>query len=150
MDGGLLPNPPYPSWIHQLFVPGTGFGFSISSTGPPAQISHCEEALGDRIPTTQQDVVRASSAHGGLVVVITHRKVVGQFLEIRCITLLEDCDVSQATPKNPSGCLADLCTWTEVTVGSNVNGAPQPANFSTDYAPGKVTTNEGATCCHIW
>jgi phospholipase C len=32
-----------------------------------------------------------------------------------------------------------------VTVGSNVNGKMQPANFSTDYAPGKVTTGEGAT-----
>jgi phospholipase C len=32
-----------------------------------------------------------------------------------------------------------------VTVGSNNNGKAQPSNFSTDYAPGKVTTGEGAT-----
>ena len=57
----------------------------------------------------------------------------------------EDCDASRATRRNPSGCLADLFTWTEVTVGSNNNGKPQPANFSTDYAPGKATTGEGAT-----
>jgi phospholipase C len=57
----------------------------------------------------------------------------------------EDCDASHATERNPSGCLADLFTWTEVTVGSNVNGVAQPSNFSTDYAPGKVTTGEGAT-----
>src|SRR6516165_9229852 len=57
----------------------------------------------------------------------------------------EDCNIAYATPTNPSGCLADLFTWTEVTVGSNVNGIPQPANFSTDYAPGRVTTREGAT-----
>jgi len=57
----------------------------------------------------------------------------------------EDCNASYGTPANPSGCLADFFTWTEVTVGSNNNGKPQPANFSTDYAPGKVTTNEGAT-----
>jgi phospholipase C len=57
----------------------------------------------------------------------------------------EDCSASHFTPVNPSGCLADLFTWTEVTVGSNNNGKAQPANFSTDYAPGKVTTNEGAT-----
>jgi phospholipase C len=56
-----------------------------------------------------------------------------------------DCNASYATVTNPSGCKADLFTWTEVTVGSNVNGAAQPSNFSTDYAPGKVTTNEGAT-----
>jgi phospholipase C len=57
----------------------------------------------------------------------------------------EDCNANHATRQNPSGCKADLFAWTEVTVGSNVNGAPQPANFSTDYAPGKVTTGEGAT-----
>jgi phospholipase C len=57
----------------------------------------------------------------------------------------EDCNVSHATAENPSGCLADYFTWTEVTVGSNNNGKAQPSNFSTDYAPGKVTTGEGAT-----
>jgi phospholipase C len=57
----------------------------------------------------------------------------------------EDCDASRATKKNPSGCLADLFTWTEVTVGSNNNGKAQPPNFSTDYAPGAATTGEGAT-----
>jgi phospholipase C len=57
----------------------------------------------------------------------------------------EDCSASHATPANPSGCLADLFTWTEVTVGSNVNGAPQPQPFCTDYAPGCHTTGEGAT-----
>ena len=57
----------------------------------------------------------------------------------------EDCNGGYATKTNPSGCKADFFTWTEVTVGSNVNGRTQPANFSTDYAPGKVTTGEGAT-----
>jgi phospholipase C len=57
----------------------------------------------------------------------------------------EDCSATHSTPANPSGCLADFFTWTEVTVGSNNNGKAQPANFSTDYAPGKVTTGEGAT-----
>ena len=57
----------------------------------------------------------------------------------------EDCSAKHASRRNPSGCKADLFAWTEVTVGSNVNGVPQPANFSTDYAPGKVTTGEGAT-----
>jgi len=57
----------------------------------------------------------------------------------------EDCNAAYVTKWNGSGCKADLFTWTEVTVGSNVNGKAQPANFSTDYAPGKVTTGEGAT-----
>ena len=57
----------------------------------------------------------------------------------------EDCNAAYVTKSNASGCKADLFTWTEVTVGSNVNGKPQPANFSTDYTPSKVTTREGAT-----
>jgi phospholipase C len=57
----------------------------------------------------------------------------------------EDCSAKHATEHNPSGCLADLFTWTEVTVGSNNNGKPKPANFSTDYVLGDVTTGEGAT-----
>ncbi len=56
-----------------------------------------------------------------------------------------DCNAKYVTKRDPSGCKADLFTWTEVTVGSNVNGKPQPSNFSTDYAPGKSTTGEGAT-----
>jgi len=57
----------------------------------------------------------------------------------------EDCSAARSTPANPSGCQADLFPWVEVTVGSNENGKPQPANFSTDYAPGAATTGEGAT-----
>src|SRR5579859_950317 len=57
----------------------------------------------------------------------------------------EDCSAGHAVPANPSGCLADLFTWTEVTVGSNVNGKAQPTPFCTDYVPGCKTTGEGAT-----
>jgi phospholipase C len=56
-----------------------------------------------------------------------------------------DCDASHVSKAYPSGCLSDLFTWTEVTVGSNNNGKPQPANFSTDYSPTAKTTGEGAT-----
>ena len=57
----------------------------------------------------------------------------------------EDCGVSYATTSNPSGCLADLFPWVETTIGAGDNGAPQPSNFSTTYAPGAVTTGEGST-----
>ena len=56
-----------------------------------------------------------------------------------------DCNAAHATHHNPSGCLGDLFTWTELTVGSNVNGSAQPSNFSTDYSPTAKTTGEGAT-----
>ena len=55
----------------------------------------------------------------------------------------EDCDASHITTANPSGCLADLFPWVEVTVGAGSNGAAPAANFSTDYAPGGTTTGEG-------
>jgi phospholipase C len=56
-----------------------------------------------------------------------------------------DCNAAHATHHNPSGCLGDLFTWTELTVGSNVNGSAQPSNFRTDYSPTAKTTGEGAT-----
>jgi phospholipase C len=56
-----------------------------------------------------------------------------------------DCDVERATFENPSGCDAGLFPWVEVTVGAGTNGAPQPANFSTEYSPTATTTGEGST-----
>jgi phospholipase C len=56
-----------------------------------------------------------------------------------------DCSAARATRTNPSGCLADLFPWVEVSVGSNANGIPLPANYSADYAPGAYTTGEGST-----
>lgn len=61
-----------------------------------------------------------------------------------------DCDVSHISNQFPSGCLADLFAWTEVTIGAGDNGAPQPSNFSTNYAPGAVTTGEGATSMEFY
>ncbi|HXW72085.1 MAG TPA: alkaline phosphatase family protein [Methylocella sp.] len=50
-----------------------------------------------------------------------------------------DCDAAQAGPANPSGCLADLFAWVEVSVGAGSNGAAQPPGMSDG------TTGEGAT-----
>jgi phospholipase C len=51
----------------------------------------------------------------------------------------EDCSPSHATAENPSGCLADLFPWVEVTVGAGSNGKRQPAHFS------ERSTGEGST-----
>jgi len=56
-----------------------------------------------------------------------------------------DCSVEHATPRRPSGCDSALVAWVEVTAGAGSNGAPQPANFGTDFKPGGVTTGEGST-----
>ena len=56
-----------------------------------------------------------------------------------------DCSADRSTRNNPSGCNARLFPWVETTVGAGTNGLAQPANFSTNYAPGDVTTGEGST-----
>lgn len=50
-----------------------------------------------------------------------------------------DCNVGYATSSNPSGCLADLFPWVEVTIGAGSNGNPQPAGFNA------ASTGEGGT-----
>ncbi|ABF41128.1 phosphoesterase [Candidatus Koribacter versatilis Ellin345] len=56
-----------------------------------------------------------------------------------------NCSAKRATKSNPSGCNSKLFPWVETTVGAGANGIAQPSNFSTDYAPGAVTTGEGST-----
>ena len=56
-----------------------------------------------------------------------------------------NCSAERSTRENPSGCNAKLFSWVEVTVGAGANGAAQPGNFSTEYAPTAVTTGEGST-----
>jgi phospholipase C len=56
-----------------------------------------------------------------------------------------DCNVFYSTTYNPSGCVADLFPWVEVTIGAGSNGRPQPSNFSTEYSPKAKTTGEGST-----
>jgi phospholipase C len=50
-----------------------------------------------------------------------------------------DCNVINATPSNPSGCLGDLFPWVETTIGAGSNGLAQPAGFN------DTTTKEGST-----
>jgi len=56
----------------------------------------------------------------------------------------EDCSASYATADNPSGCLADLFPWVEVTIGAGSNGNPQPNPFS------YYTTGEGSTAMGMY
>ena len=38
-----------------------------------------------------------------------------------------DCNISKATPENPSGCMHDLVTWVAITQGWGITGECQPA-----------------------
>jgi phospholipase C len=50
-----------------------------------------------------------------------------------------DCNMFYATATNPGGCLNDLFSWVEVTVGAGTNGKKQPAGFN------EMSTGEGST-----
>jgi phospholipase C len=69
-----------------------------------------------------------------------------------------NCDLSQATPSNPSGCNGQLFSYVEVSVGAGTNGTTQPPLcssdgdqtpcFTYDYlptVPDAQTTGEGST-----
>jgi phospholipase C len=50
-----------------------------------------------------------------------------------------DCNVSNATRQNPSGCKGDLFPWVEDTIGAGSNGLAQPSGFN------DTSTKEGST-----
>jgi phospholipase C len=56
-----------------------------------------------------------------------------------------DCSTERVSARNTSGCSKQLFSWVEVTEGAGANGIAQPSTFSTNYAPGKITTGEGST-----
>jgi phospholipase C len=56
-----------------------------------------------------------------------------------------DCNATNATYENPSGCDAALFPWVEVTEGAGANGVTPASNFSTEYSSTGVTTGEGST-----
>ena len=56
-----------------------------------------------------------------------------------------DCNASNATTANPSGCNGDLFPWVEVTVGAGTNGLPSPP--STTPAPEKARPPWASTTC---
>jgi phospholipase C len=49
-----------------------------------------------------------------------------------------DCSTGHANSSNPSGCLSDLFSWVEVSIGAGNNGAAQPKPFT------QITTGEGS------
>lgn len=54
-----------------------------------------------------------------------------------------DCSASHATWTNPSGCLADLFPWVEMTVSSGSNGGPPTALKEGDIAMGFYNVAQG-------
>ncbi|PYX08875.1 MAG: phosphoesterase, partial [Acidobacteria bacterium] len=129
-----LPKPPF-NYYRSLLVGGTG----LTGRVPDSRIS----AVNSTPPYSTLAPVPFQLTNSSSFPYISYaNSPVHRFYQM---WQQEDCNASYATPTNPSGCLADLFTWTEVTVGANVNGKPQPTPFCTDYEPGCATTGEGAT-----
>jgi phospholipase C len=57
-----------------------------------------------------------------------------------------DCHAGFATKANPSGCLADLFPWVEVTIGAGSDGSSGSTNPPTDY----LSTGEGSTAMEFY
>ena len=57
-----------------------------------------------------------------------------------------DCYASQSTVHNPSGCLADLFPWVEVTIGAGSDGS----SGSTSPPTGFLSTGEGSTAMEFY
>jgi len=55
-----------------------------------------------------------------------------------------DCSALTASANNPSGCLNDLYSWVEVSIGAGDNGRTQPNPFN------NLTTGEGSTALGIY
>jgi phospholipase C len=56
----------------------------------------------------------------------------------------EDCSALTRTRSNPSGCLADLFSWVELTIGAGSNGNARPSPFT------NLTTGEGSTALGMY
>src|SRR5260221_854027 len=57
-----------------------------------------------------------------------------------------DCNVNHATAQNPSGCLADLFPWVELTIGAGSDGSSGATNPPTNF----VSTGEGSTAMEFY
>jgi phospholipase C len=55
-----------------------------------------------------------------------------------------DCSALTATASNPSGCLSDLFSWVELTIGAGSNGKARPTPFT------NLTTGEGSTAMGMY
>jgi phospholipase C len=58
----------------------------------------------------------------------------------------EDCNADYATAENPSGCLADLFPWVEVTIGAGSDGSSGSTSPPTNY----LSTGEGSTAMEFY
>jgi phospholipase C len=112
----------YPTYYQYLLTGGTGQASHVPDT-------RIKNVLG--LPSGPFQLTSSSMPYDSYAASPVHR-----FYQM---WQQEDCNIKHATPKNPSGCKADLFPWVEVTVGAGTNGKPLPANFS------DRTTGEGST-----
>ena len=119
-----------PADYYQYLVSG---GTGQTSKTPDQRISHV-----DNLPPGPFQLTNGTTfTYNGYAASPVHR-----FYQMRQQL---NCDKTKTSATNGSGCDASLFAWVETTVGAGTNGIKQPANFSTEYLPGSVTTGEGST-----
>ncbi len=121
IENGLAPD-----YLQYLLTGGTG----RSSGVPDARISYDGQDASN-LPPGPFQITGPKSPYDSYDASPVHR-----FFQMRQEL---DCGAQYASPKNPSGCLADLFPWVEVSVGAGSNGKAPPSPFT------DTSTGEGST-----
>jgi phospholipase C len=104
----------FPSYNKYLLTGATGLGHSIPDTRIPSVSTLGSGVFQLTSATLPYDAYAASPVH--------------RFYQMWQQT---DCSVDNATSSNPSGCLNDLFSWVETTIGAGSNGNPPPTTLNT-------------------
>ncbi|MGA8150535.1 MAG: alkaline phosphatase family protein [Terriglobales bacterium] len=126
IEPGFLPNSDY-----DLLLTG-GTGLDDQYTGPDTRIPNVLNLPGgvfQLTPGVPYDAYASSPVH--------------RFYQM---WQQEDCSASLATASNPSGCLADLFPWVEVTIGAGSDGSSGSTSPPTD----SYSTGEGSTAMEFY
>jgi len=126
MEPGFLPNADY-----DLLMTG-GTGLTNRYTGPDT-----------RIPDVLDLPAGAFQLTPGVPYDAYANSPVHRFYQM---WQQEDCSAATATRSNPSGCLADLFPWVEVTIGAGSDGSSGSTSPPTDY----TSTGEGSTSMEFY
>lgn len=108
------------SYYVDLTTGGTGLAHGVPDTRIPNG-SHLPPGPFQLTPGIPYDAYAASPVH--------------RYYQMRQQV---DCNMAFATKQNPSGCLNDLFSYVETSVGAGTNGKPQPNPFTLE------TTKEGS------
>ena len=126
----IEPGQLFPSYYRDLTIGGTGLApYVVPDTRIPNVMGLPEGAIQLTSPTLTYNDYANSPVH----------RFYQMWQQL-------DCSVGTATKDNPSGCLADLFPWVEVTIGAGSDGSAGSTSPPTDY----LSTGEGSTAMEFF